>query len=976
MPSQRTLLTIRDVAQGGITNVLNITTDHVARSVLGVSNMSISRRSLLLSYAIGSVLGVSATANAQEAPRSSALEEIVVTAERREESLQDVPLSISAFGDKQREQIGILSIQDMANFAPGVSFNMATDRPSIRGIARQSNFFTLDSPVANYFDGVYTSSVQDAQRRPIFTERTEILRGPQGALSGRGSIAGAFNTISKRPTDTFQGEFGALMGNFKRYGGEATVSGPIIDEYLRARVNVGVYRQDEGYFENVARGDTEGDQPNNRTVTDFLFDGSFGDVVDYYFKAGFTDYDESRRTGMSFQPFVAGVQNAPSPYGPSSNTLTPLASWGYFDSVDGRVGSSPNNPVILTGDTRKFSNDFHSRQKLDNHHSYTLHLTAHTGPVDIKYIGGHQNYTYTQLTDVDLTDVDTMRLTAPVTFPAGTPGRIVRPGGMNLYQEDREWYSNELTFTSTSDSRFSWIFGLYQSNEQFDQEPATTIFPGYPELASPIGTVDTVLRALGLPACTTLLQQSCYNPAGIRAVVPNGRQNTSVVGLIVGETVSSAAFGQADFELNDNWKFTLGVRYNKDEKDASEALRYIANGLGNGLGQWLAGGGLGGIPRSVDVTPVPVAGAALPKGVVADYGIDPTDGYRKRQLEGEWEALTGSVGVDFKPTEDDLIYLRAARGYRPGGFNAGFLYDPPMVDEETVNSYEVGWKTTLFDRLQLSTSAFLYDYRDIQLPLPTLGRCTDPNDLSTCTTLNSFVNLPKGESRGVEVEISYAATDHLSFYLSYGWLDTEIKEGLVNGRGFTNPDDPAALLSNANRYQQISTRFCPIAMAQGGCTSTAQLVTIPQRDTDYTFLPRWTQDLTGKSLANSPENKVAFNTSYTFETAAGNLTLSGNYVWRDEQYSDVFNTGPAIVPSYDTVSARILWIDADDRYTVILYGNNLTDEDAPDGAGVDRQRTGQATLANPGPQGQAYYQTLNLAPPREYGVEIQYRFGK
>ncbi len=890
-------------------------------------------------------MGVSA-AMAQEASRNSALEEIVVTAERRSESLLEVPLSISAYGDKQREQIGIISIQDMANFAPGVSFTMSNDRPSIRGIARQSNFFTLDSPVANYIDGIYTSSVQDAQRRPIFIERTEILRGPQGALSGRGSIAGAFNTISKRPTDTWQGEFGTFLGNYMRYGGEGTVTGPIAGEALRVRLNAGVYKQNEGYFENIARGDSEGDQPNNRATVDVLLDGKLGEGFEYFVKGSWTDYDESRRTGLSTEPVTAGIQSAPSAYGPNSGTLTPLPAWGYFDSIDGRVGDNTNNPAFLSNDDwRKFASNFHSRQKLDNHHNYTLHLTWHAGPVDVKYIGGHQNYRYSQWTEapVDGVDVDSMILPPSTAFPTG---RVVNPSGINFYMEEREWFSNELVFTSTSEGPFSWIFGLYQSNEDFNQEPATTIFAGYNELATPFGTTDVLLRALGLP----------FNANNIRPVLPNARGNTSVVGLIDGETVSSAAFGQIAYELGDQWKFTLGLRYNKDEKDASEALRYIGNGLGP-LGGFLAGSG-----RAIDATPLPVPGAPLPRGVVRDRGIDPNDGFRKRDFKGEWTNTTGSIGVDFKPTADDLIYLRAARGYRPGGFNAGFLYDPPMADEETVNSYEIGYKATLFNRVQLSTSAFYYDYRDIQLPLPVLGRCTNPDDLSTCTILNSFVNLPKGESRGVEVEMNWAATDNLGFFLSYGWLDTEIKEGLVNGAGFQNPDDPAALLPNANRYQPVTTRN---ALGQ----------VVAQRDTDYTFLPRWTQDLTGKSLANSPEHRVAFNASYTFEMAPGNLTLSSSWVWRDEQYSDVFNTGPAIVPSYDTIGARLLWVDASDRYTVILYGNNLTDEYAPDSAGVARQRTGAATLANPGAQGQAYYKTLNLQPPREYGVELQYRFG-
>src|SRR5690606_31813176 len=121
----------------------------------------------------GTLLSAAISAIAQERP--SVLEEIIGTTERREQSGQDVRLSITAFGSETRERVGILSIQNMADFAPGLSYSTSTDRPSIRGIARQSNSFSMDSPVANYYDGVYTSSVQDAQRGPLFIERTEIL---------------------------------------------------------------------------------------------------------------------------------------------------------------------------------------------------------------------------------------------------------------------------------------------------------------------------------------------------------------------------------------------------------------------------------------------------------------------------------------------------------------------------------------------------------------------------------------------------------------------------------------------------------------------------------------------------------------------------------------------------------------------------------------------------------------------------------
>jgi iron complex outermembrane receptor protein len=917
------------------------------------------------------VLATAALAAAVQAAedKTATLEEIVVTAERRSESLQDTPLSITAFSDTKRDIVGIQSIQDMANFAPGLSYNMATDRPSIRGIARQSNFFTIDSPVANYFDGVYTSSVQDAQRRPIFIERTEVLRGPQGALSGRGSIAGAINTISKHPKDDFEGEVRAFGGNYSRYGGEGTLTGPIKD-WWRVRVNIGSYHQNEGYFQNTATHHGEGDQPNNRTIQDYLMDFDIGSKITFFVKASFADYDESRRTGYTSAPYVAGVLNNPTAYGPSSGTLTPLASFGYFPGGAAvRLGGEAQNPVITTGDVHKFSNDYPSRQVLDGHHSFLGDLIWHGDAFDFRWIAGQQQYKYTQWTDQDGTDVLTMKLPT---------GRVIAPGGTLKYMEERNWYSNEINLTSKGDGAFSWILGLYQSNEDFNQEPATTTFPGYNELNAPFGTVDTLLRALGLPACSATITAGCYNPGGIRTVVANPRPNTSVVGLIDGNTISSAAFGQVDYKLNDAWKFTVGVRYNQDDKTATEQLRYIANSLGNSLGNFLAGGALGR-PLSVDVTPVPVAGAPLPAGVINDRGIDPVSGYRIRDMKNSWSATTGSVGVDYKPAADDLIYLRVAKGYRPGGFNAGFLYDPPMVDQESVISYEIGYKTTFFNKLQLSASAFYYDYKDIQLPLPTLGRCTDANDLSTCTILNSFINLPTARNQGIELEANWQATDELNLYFSYGYLDAKIKNALAPGsQGFQNPDDPAAVLGSANRYRPIlvkSATPCPPTPGPLGCSGGFALTN--SIDSDYTFLPRYTQDLSGHSLANSPKNKAALNANYTLQSAGGGkLIVSANAVWRDTQFSDVFETKESEVPSFTTYGLRLLWTDADNHYTFILYGSNLTDAEAPDAAGTARLRTGLATAAAPSVAGAAYFKTINLAPPREFGLEVQYRFGK
>lgn len=925
------------------------------------STFSVSFKSLcLLSISIAA----SNAAIAQDSGSNRTIEEIVVTTERREQSLQEVPLSITAFDDTKRDTVGILSIQDMANFAPGVSFTMSNDRPAIRGIGRESNFYSLDSPVANYVDGVYTSTVQDAQRRPIFIERTEILRGPQGALSGRGSIAGAINTISKRPSDDYSSEIRAYTRDYGQYGVEGTVTGPLAD-WLRARLNLATYHQDDGFFENSSTGHFEGDQPNNRDIADLHLDMNFGENIELYTKIAWVDYYETRRTTASTAPYTAGVQGSPTAYGPDSSELTPLNTWGYFPGSNGiTVGNDTENPVITTGDLRQFNSDIKSHQRLtDGYENFTSQFSWHFPAASFQWIAGYQKYHYADYEDLDGTDVISM------TLPTG---RVVAPGGTDEYSEDRKWFSNEFTLTSTNDSDLQWIVGLFESRENTFQQPATRSFEGYDELGAPALSLDALLVNLGLQP----FDPNTYrvNEVGQPPQIPTNPGNRTVYSIIDVDTISRAVFGQVDYQFNDDWKFTLGLRYNKDTKEVTESERLVANGLGDGLGDLLAGGFAGFVPTlaglglsgpiAVDLTPA-YDGSPLPRGVVRDYGIDPVTGYRVRDLEADWDALTGSIGLDFTPNDDTLIFIRSAVGYRPGGFNAGFINDNPQVDEETVYSFEVGYKATLFDQLQLASSVFYYDFRDNQQPLPTLGRCTDQNDLSSCTTLNSFVNIPKSKSIGLEVELTYSPTDELNFYFTYGYLDATIQDGNQNGIGYSNEDDPAALLSNANPLNGLFEPLGP-----GDIQDPTDPPGLKKSLDDVTGEQRFTQDISGNRLRRAPKHRFALNTSYNLDFNPGSLTLSASYIWRDEQYNDLFENEFAKVDSFSTLGVRALWHDASDRYSIIFAVENLTDEEAGDGGGVTRQRTGLSGAA-----GAAYYQNINLSPPRVWSAEFQYRFG-
>src|SRR5439155_6584311 len=174
--------------------------------------------------------GTSAHAQSQPAATAAAsntIEELVVTAEKRSQSLQDVPIAISAYTSEKRDLLGINSVQDMTNFTPGLAYSSQLDRISLRGVGRLTNVQSADPGVATYSDGVYTSSTVEAGKTPIFTDRVEVLRGPQGTLYGRNSIGGAINVISKRPTDEPYGEVRATVANFGRTLFEAPVSGPV-----------------------------------------------------------------------------------------------------------------------------------------------------------------------------------------------------------------------------------------------------------------------------------------------------------------------------------------------------------------------------------------------------------------------------------------------------------------------------------------------------------------------------------------------------------------------------------------------------------------------------------------------------------------------------------------------------------------------------------------------------------------------------
>ncbi|MBL8771953.1 MAG: TonB-dependent receptor [Phenylobacterium sp.] len=867
----------------------------------------------------------SGVAHAQ-ASSTNEIEELVVTAEKREQSLQDVPVAVSAFTDERREIVGINSVQDLTNFTPGLAYSTNNDRASLRGIGRFSNNRSTEGGLAMYNDGFYTSSVTAFAQSTLFLERTEVLRGPQGTLYGKNAIGGALNIISKRPTDDFYAEARGSYGNYDSKALEAAVSGPLFAG-IRGRLAGSWGNIGKGVFENL--NPAVPDEGNRGTVwtVEGQLDGSLADgKLDWWLKHSTTEWHTLGR-------------------GPGGRTT---AAYG-FRVIDNPLQAplTPNSAAFgttsaLPGNTCQFcyNTDDGNFINLESN-TTTLNVTFHAQNFDIKYITGLTYYDYRLQTDLDGTSRQAPFLLGPLANPLfGLPGQpatvspIYFPRQHNQYQEEVWWFSNEINIASTHDGPLQWLFGVYQYREGSNYRLSDARFPDDARFETPI------LFSATAPTSTV-------------AAAPNPLRRYAV-GESENKNESYAAFGQVDWQATEEIKVTAGLRYTYDEKTSFEGARLFCLYTATCPVSRVNG-------RPVDVTAVASPGFSTIGGVqvtdpsvvggVAGIYTDPTTGLRHRTLNENWSALTGTFGVDWKPDADTLAYAKYSRGYKAGGFDSGTTTLQTFVttDKETIDAYEVGLKKTFGGRLQANVSAFFYDYQDIQIPLSFFNETLGANQ-------TRFINVPKAENYGLEIETIWQPIDRLQILANYSYLNAKIKKGVFS----PDPDDPLALQPGA----QIAPAT---AQAANAC--------IPGRTPPAcSLLANVNQDISGYRLPSSTPHRIALNANYTWELEQGNLTLSGNYVWRAATYYSVFNTYYNKAKSYGTTDFRMLFNDRDDRFTVIAYLKNAFDQRGSAGVSGTRITNNQVNNNVNHPLFNRVNQTVSYILPRTYGIEVQYRF--
>jgi iron complex outermembrane recepter protein len=235
-------------------------------------------------------------AAAEPEPAQRGVEEIIITATKRDANIQEVPIAVSAFQGDELEARRIDEIEDLAQVSPSIHVNTSNTASAggtlrIRGVGTTGNNIGLEASVGVFIDGVYRSRSGQAFSDLLDIERIEILRGPQGTLFGKNTSAGAVNVVTKRPSLSETEAFAQLeLGDFNHRRLAASYSAPLIDEVLGVRLS-GVWSKRDGTFEDIQGKDAWNDRKRYTMRGQLLWVPT--DAIDIRLIADFSERDES-----------------------------------------------------------------------------------------------------------------------------------------------------------------------------------------------------------------------------------------------------------------------------------------------------------------------------------------------------------------------------------------------------------------------------------------------------------------------------------------------------------------------------------------------------------------------------------------------------------------------------------------------------------------------------------------------------------
>ena len=833
---------------------------------------------------LGAVLAAS-PALAQE----DSLEEIVVTAQKREQNVQDVPIAISAFSAATLQEKSIGDIGALTRFAPNV--NLDTGSPfsgdtsvlsaSIRGIGQDDFAFNLDPGVGVYLDGVYLARTIGANQSLLDVDRIEILKGPQGTLFGRNTIGGAISIVTHTPGDKPRFTASVTGGSYDRQDIALSGDFPLSDNFLTTLSFSS--QQRDGYQE----------------VIPFPADSELGRipwVVDpqtAFPKAGTATSDSKGgqnvqvvrgkalwKVNDKFNVTITGdytYQNQPSYPTTVLDVTTPAGDNlpTPFDALPGPYGFMGANynfcisqPAALLNNVPAFLAAFPGAPPfwgtgvggLCGPRAQGLNLATGGAPLGgVGYVGGPVPYTaggtagnpsggtpriYWNLENTDTGDIDKTYATGP------SFARYTAWGGAVTIDYE---ISESMAFKSITGVRgIDWRAGVdldglpesiqevtdHQEQDQFSQEFQLT--------GKAFG--DKMDYVAGL----YYFQEDGF----VHDFVPFG--STLYIYDVANDvdTKAYAAFFHVDYAVNDAFAVTVGARYSWDDKKFEggqadlDGYNYKSSGCfdpvtGPNMACW-------------------AAFAALPFINLAPFP-DPTNPYRyfpPGEQSQEYSVFTPTVGAQWHINDDVMSYVSFSKGFKAGGWTTRL--SNPLADiagaafgPEESETYELGLKSQFLDhRVQANAAIFWTDYTGIQLQIQEGASPVSQN-------------AGDAELKGAELELQAIVGGGFSLYLGAAYIDAEYSRLVTSVQGIT-------------------------------------------LDTD---------------LPKTPEYK--FTVSPTLDVNlpnTGKLRFAVDYTNTASMFNDAPNTPLLARPSTDNLGAAIHYYSPGEKYSVTLGGTNLTDD--------------------------------------------------
>jgi iron complex outermembrane receptor protein len=809
-------------------------------------------------------------------------QELIVSAQRVDENILDVPMTITAFDTARMEQLNIQDKVDLQNLTPGLQFGDEVEQGGqgtvIRGIGtRWAQYEEMDYAVATYIDGAYTLGVYGSAPGGGFDlKRVEVARGPQGTLHGRNSIAGSINLVNTKPTERWDANLMVEANDWEQHRFNAAIGGPLGGAFS-FRLTGGIHSGD-GIQENVGPGGDHDapDQtfwaPQLRVQTArFDMNMRWSHVEDTGTPRSFVQLSNVNRT----DPYLDGEPNT------------------YYLWESGNQAIDPNCPPGTPGwhcgdIENKIALNFPSYMESEADYATLYANYQITDNVSMRYSFGYSDVLSYSIRDADHVD----RVGHPDDPTAAADG-MVRPFVNDYYDLpfDYDELSHELNFSSSFSGPFNFITGLFYYEN--DRGGGITRYG----LSMPwrFGTADELARANSplwgwyvLDSCQDMLEQVVSgfgsidpeNPAlGLYWYCPEGDDHSAWVNFFGrSQSETRAAFFSGNYQFNDHWTLSGGIRYTEDEKaqPTEDQGGFYVFGLGEE--QWVGG-----------KTGVPV-------GITFSQG----EGYGGT---GTWGSPIGHLAAEYRTDSGDLIYGRVSTGFRAGGFNITDVPGsvPPFIKEETLVNYELGGKGLFLDsRLQLAATAWYNDFQDYQLAAVQAappGIEIPVPEWNESPYYEYTDNIPDTNIWGLDLEFSWWLSNHFSLVGFYAWQDSEIgpHKSVVIG-------DPDAEWAEWETVDFFSGER-------------------------YTTFYELETDQTGNRLPMQPEHKLALTAGLNIPLGAGgDLQLLATYAYTGEQYPDIANIPLYEIPSYDRWDASVTWTPRSDQWAVTLFAKNIADE--------------------------------------------------